>query len=94
MVGGRHRARDYYDLWRIIKDFSENIKVDDLSELLKKKCTHRKVFYEEINDFFASELILETEKHWNKTLMPFIRIVPPCNEVLSELKPLLNSLFL
>ena len=52
----RPRARDYYDLWRILKDFGATLAGESLSDLLRRKADHRNVAYESRDDFFTAEL--------------------------------------
>src|SRR5579872_4156913 len=47
----RPRARDYYDLWCILKNYSSVVDNHRLLEMLEKKCQHRDVSYQNINDF-------------------------------------------
>jgi predicted nucleotidyltransferase component of viral defense system len=91
----RPRARDYYDLWRLLKEFDEIINKKIIPELLKKKCEYKKVSYSTNDDFFPPALISEVKRNWEQNLQPFINELPLCNSVLSELQEkLLPELFL
>lgn len=65
----RPRARDYYDLWCILKNYSTAVDHARLTEMLDKKCKHREVSYQDIDDFFTAELVKEAHQHWQATCM-------------------------
>lgn len=87
----RPRARDYYDLWRILKNYHSVIDRRKLLETLKKKCLHRNVAYECAEDFFTAELLKEAHQHWQTTLGVLVRDLPECETVISETKKLIEK---
>jgi uncharacterized protein len=89
----RARARDYYDLWRVLRSYDHVLVRDQLMELLGKKCEHRNVSFNSIADFFAEELVSEAHKHWDTSLRPFVSDLPSSEVVLGELKSLLPAFF-
>jgi len=89
----RPRARDYYDLWRILRDFGPSMKSVDLSGLLRRKSAHRGVSYSSLDDFFSAELEGEARRNWESNLRPFVPELPACDDVLAELKQLLPDFF-
>jgi hypothetical protein len=88
----RPRARDYYDLWRILTEFGGTLEQSRIKPILDKKCVHRGVTYLEWDDLFGQELVSEASRSWNATLKPFVRELPECLEVLDRLKTLLRDL--
>ncbi|MCD6183039.1 MAG: nucleotidyl transferase AbiEii/AbiGii toxin family protein [Thermovirga sp.] len=88
----RPRARDYYDLWRILNKFGAGLNRKEIGFLLERKNAHRGVSYQSINDFFSEELISEAYRHWNSSLGPFVAELPECQKVLEELRALLHGL--
>jgi predicted nucleotidyltransferase component of viral defense system len=72
----RPRARDYYDLWCILKNYSAAVDTNRLIEMLDKKCKHREVSYQNINDFFTPELVKQANQHWQATLGVLVRKLP------------------
>jgi len=88
----RPRARDYYDLWSILRNYSKHIDEQRVLETLQKKCQHRNVTWSNIDDFFTSELTQEANKHWQATLGFFIKDLPKCNLVLDETRSLIEVL--
>jgi uncharacterized protein len=89
----RPRARDHYDLWRILKQLRSEINRSILDRLLRQKCDARGVSFRTLDDFFTEELASEVKKHWAATLAAFVPDLPPCDEVFNELKELLPSFF-
>ncbi|MFI4957091.1 MAG: nucleotidyl transferase AbiEii/AbiGii toxin family protein [Gammaproteobacteria bacterium] len=83
------RARDYYDLWCILKNYSSEIDNKRLIEMLDNKCVLRDVSYKSIDDFFTEELVREAENHWVATLGSFMAILPEWNVVLRETRLLI-----
>ncbi len=88
----RPRARDYYDLWCILKNYSAAVDTGRLIEMLDKKCQHRDVSYQNIDDFFTAELVKEANQHWQATLGILVRELPGCGSVLDETKLLISNL--
>lgn len=88
------RARDYYDLWRILSDFSSLLEGIDLDELLQRKSAHRGVTYASLADFFTTtKLEEEAHWHWSGTLGAFVAELPGSKQVLAELKELVPNYF-
>jgi uncharacterized protein len=88
----RPRARDYYDLWRILTRYGESLDRQLLPGLVAAKCRHRNVSYDSLDCFFSGDLTAEASRHWESTLGSFVSPLPACAQVLSELRPLLAGL--
>lgn len=88
----RPRARDYYDLWNILKNYLQTVNRSSLKEILDKKCQHRSVTYNDVDDFFTTELIKEASLHWRSTLGILVQDLPACDQVLEETKFLIGNL--
>lgn len=82
----RPRARDYYDLWRILSAFGDSLERGQLMEMLKQKSVHRQVTFSSLGDFFTEELLNETRTHWGRSLGPFVTDLPGCEEAIEDLK--------
>jgi hypothetical protein len=87
----RPRARDYYDLWNVLKNYSSTVDNNRLIETLHKKCQYRDVTYKTIDDFFTPGLLKEAHQHWQATLGNLISERPECYYVLQEAKLLINK---
>ena len=88
----RPRARDYYDLWRILNQYNDGLDGKQITKLLDQKCKHREVSFQSLDDFFSEELVSEAHKHWEANLAPFLVELPECSVVLEDLKGLLSGL--
>ncbi|MHB9124575.1 MAG: nucleotidyl transferase AbiEii/AbiGii toxin family protein [Armatimonadota bacterium] len=88
----RPRARDYYDLWRLLNQFGASIDKTLIPSLLEQKCAHRNVGYSCVQDFFTRELMNEATIHWNSNLRPFVSELPPCDIVIDDLRGLVRNL--
>lgn len=88
----RPRARDYYDLWCVLKNYHDSVDKKRLIETLDEKCQYRDVSYRNIDDFFTTELINEANQHWQDTLGNLVRNLPECALVIGETKLLIKSL--
>jgi hypothetical protein len=89
----RARARDYYDLWRILRERGDALERERLPDLLAQKCAHRTVTYHSLDDFFTERLVAKVEANWETNLRAFIRNLPPAQEVLTQLRALLPNFF-
>lgn len=85
------RGRDYFDLWRILRQFQNELDRNILEELLRKKSEVRDVSFHVLDDFFTQELVSEAQRHWTATLTAFVPDLPSSDQVLRELKELLPS---
>lgn len=90
----RSRARDYYDLWRILSTYKENLDLSNFPEILYQKCQHRGVSFSDSNSFFSPKLLLEVEKTWHQWLEPLLSNLPPYTLVLKELRDQVNVFIL
>lgn len=88
----RPRARDYYDLWSILKNYASVINKINLLETLNIKCKHRDVSYKIAADFFTDELVREANLHWQETLNNMVVGLPQCQLVLAETRYLINEM--
>jgi hypothetical protein len=88
----RPRARDYYDLWRLLTGFGSSIEPERFVALLDRKCQHRQVSFRTVDDFFGEDLLAQVRTHWNTSLGVFVPGLPPCDDVLNGLRVLLTGL--
>lgn len=88
----RSRARDYYDLWRILTSYIKELKIENLFQSLKIKCDLKKVSFSSSASFFDESMIKFIKKTWNKWLGPLVQDLPPCELVLRDLQPLISQL--
>ena len=88
----RSRARDYYDLWHLVRAGRETIDWSSVAAILPAKCAHRGVALRTIGDVFEPQLLQEVRATWQRTLVPFVRELPAVDRVLSETREDLEAL--
>jgi len=88
----RPRARDYYDLWRLLTDFEAAIDPEAVRRVLPDKMTHRGVGYASVEDFFTTPLVSAARRNWQSNLGNFVDNLPDVDEVLTDLRPRIASL--
>lgn len=88
----RPRARDLYDLWRVLGDLEKDLNVRVIPAVLREKCELRNVSFSSADDFFAEGLLAEVDAAWAQSLAPLVSDLPPLSKVLSELRPKVERL--
>ena len=88
----RPRARDYYDLWHLVRAGRETIDWSTVAAILPAKCAHRGVALRTVGDVFEPRLLEEVRATWQRTLGPFVRVLPAVDRVLSETREHLEAL--
>lgn len=81
----RSRVRDYYDLWRILHEYGQTIDKNLVPELVKKKCEHKNVMLNSVDDLFQDRL-MECLREWDQWLSPIVPDIPEKDIVIKELK--------
>ena len=87
----RPRARDYYDLWRVLSEYRGELTLALIPDLLARKAAHRQVSWSAPSDFFTNELISEARRTWRTSLGPFVADLPDCDTVLVGLQATLSQ---
>ena len=82
----RSRARDYYDLWRILSTYKLSLNLSNFPAILYQKCQSREVNFKNSNSFFSQKLLTEVEKTWDQWLQPLLSHLPPYELVIKELR--------
>lgn len=88
----RSRARDYYDLWRVLGTYKNQMDLSDFAPLLGKKCAVRNVTFETAADFFPEAMLAYIEKTWEQWLGPLVPRLPSFDTVIGELRPQIAAL--
>jgi hypothetical protein len=88
----RSRARDYYDLWRILGAFSYQMDLSGFVSFLHEKCAIRGVGFDSAEDFFNEAVLTYVEKTWDQWLGPLVPKLPTFETVISELRPQIASI--
>ena len=88
----RSRARDYYDLWRILGAYKPEMDLAGFTAFLHEKCAVRNVTFTKAADFFPAKMMAYVEKTWEQWLGPLVPNLPRLTTVLEELRPQLDAL--
>jgi predicted nucleotidyltransferase component of viral defense system len=88
----RSRARDYYDLWRVLGAYKDRMDLSDFPTFLGKKCAVRNVTFMGPEDFFQEAMLAYVEKTWDQWLGPLVPALPSFKTVIGELRPQIADL--
>jgi predicted nucleotidyltransferase component of viral defense system len=89
----RSRARDYYDLWRILNEHRQQLDLKDFPAFLREKCAIRDVTFTGPESFFPPSMLAVVEKTWDQWLGPLVPNLPPYTTVIEALRPQIAGLF-
>ncbi|MYD95166.1 MAG: nucleotidyl transferase AbiEii/AbiGii toxin family protein [Chloroflexi bacterium] len=82
----RSRARDYYDLWRVLGSYGDRMDLANFDALLREKCAARAVSFDGHEDFLRDDALAHVESTWQQSLGPLVRGLPPFYIVIDELR--------
>lgn len=88
----RSRARDYYDLWRVLGAYKDRMDLTDFGSFLREKCAVRDVAFKGPDDFFQDRMLAYVEKTWDQWLGPLVPGLPSFETVISGLRPQVAAL--
>jgi predicted nucleotidyltransferase component of viral defense system len=88
----RSRARDYYDLWRVLGAYNNQMALADFTAFLTEKCAVRNVTFTSPDDFFQETVLTSIEKSWDRWLGPLVSALPSFKTVIGELRPQITAL--
>ena len=88
----RSRARDYYDLWRVLGAYRNEMDLSDFASFLREKCSIRGVTFQGPEDFFRAPMLAYVERTWDQWLGPLVPNLPPYGTVMGELRPQVMTL--
>jgi uncharacterized protein len=87
----RGKSRDYYDVWRLLKEKSFELDFKLLGNVLVKKLMHKHLIITSINDFLPKD-INTLKQYWASELEQQINQLPPLDAVIEELQEMLKNL--
>ena len=88
----RSRARDYYDLWRVLGAYWDRMELSDFASFLREKCAVRNVAFAAPDEFFQERMLAYVEKTWDQWLGPLVPNLPSYKTVIEELRPQVATL--
>ena len=87
----RGKSRDYYDVWRLLKEKSSGLDFKLLSDVLIKKLLHKNLSLTGINDLLPQD-ITTLKQYWTSDLQQQIHQLPALDMVIKELQNLLEQI--
>ena len=88
----RSRARDYYDLWRVLGEYGDLLNLEGFDSMLREKCSIREVSFSHPDDFFHDAMLAYVEETWEQWLGPLVPGLPSFNTVINRLRPQVAAL--
>lgn len=88
----RSRARDYYDLWRVLGTYRNELDLSDFAVFLREKCAVREVTFDTPEDFFQQRILAHVEETWDRWLGPLLPHLPSFETVIGSLRPQVAAL--
>jgi len=82
----RSRARDYYDLWRVLGAYPHELDLENFTPFLRAKCAIRGVGFESPDDFFLPPMLDYVERTWDQWLGPLVPGLPDFETVIGQLR--------
>jgi len=86
----RGKSRDYYDVWRLLKEHSSQLNLHLLGTVLVQKLAHKSLGLASVTDFIPTDS-RELRRYWENDLQQQVNSLPPLEEVLKELQALLDK---
>jgi len=87
----RGKSRDYYDVWRLLKEQHPELDFVLLGTVLLKKLTHKGLTLRDMSDFLPKNTG-GLKRYWEEDLKQQVTLLPPLDEVLEELQDMLDKL--
>lgn len=72
----RTRARDFYDVWRLLHDYGQMVNLDNFRKSFDEKCRYKSVGLNSIDDFLTSEKENELRSDWQISLPHQLNYLP------------------
>jgi len=88
----RSRARDYYDIWRILGAYQDSLNLGGFLSLLREKCQVRHVDFQVADDFFKKNMLAYVESTWDQWLGNLVPQLPTFETVINQLHPQIVNL--
>ena len=82
----RSRARDYYDLWRVLSTYRQELDLTQFRSFLGAKCALKNVGFSGPDDFFSPPMLDYVKRTWDQWLGPLVPGLPPFDGVIGELR--------
>lgn len=87
----RGKSRDYYDVWRLLKEHTSQLNLELLGKVLSKKLAHKGLYLQSMSDFLPKES-KGLKRYWENDLQQQVDSLSPLEEVLGELRDIFDKL--
>ncbi|MBI4640870.1 MAG: nucleotidyl transferase AbiEii/AbiGii toxin family protein [Candidatus Tectomicrobia bacterium] len=91
----RGKARDYYDVWRLLKEKAEAFDWQTVRQVLSEKCRHKSLPQPTVHAFLNPTALDEAAMYWMQDLRGQVpgKSLPIWEAVITELSQLLTTFF-
>ncbi len=91
----RGKARDYYDVWRLLGEKRHALDMSQTRSILGQKCRHKQLGEPQPEDFLQPDLLTEAEMYWTRDLTGQVAEpdLPDWDRVVTEVSALLADFF-
>ncbi len=86
----RGESRDYYDVWRLLRDHADALDQQLTRRLYVQKCAHKHLKNADIEALLDPERVAGAERYWNADLPRQLESLPDFRAVVAELRVLLR----
>ena len=80
------RARDYYDLWKILGSYRDGLDLSDFASFLKQKCDIKDVKFDNVDSFFDPRVVAQAKQSWETNLNHMALDLPTFDTVCDYLR--------
>ena len=87
----RGKSRDYYDVWRLLKEYSSQFNLELLGKVLSEKLAHKGLCLHSMSDFLPRDP-RGLKRYWENDLQQQVESLSPLEEVLGELQDMLDRM--
>lgn len=88
----RTRARDFYDVWRVLRDHGLSVNLNDFKKSFDEKCKYKSVSFNTIDDFLTTDKEDELRSDWQVSLPHQLNYLPNFDIVRDEFLSLIVKL--
>lgn len=87
----RGKARDYYDVWRLLRDHAGALDLTLTQQLYRRKCAHKRLENSGIDELMAPRRLAEAERYWDFDLARQLGGLPSFRTATKELRAFLGE---
>ena len=87
----RGKSRDYYDVWRLLKEHSYQLNLELLGKVLSEKLAHKGLCLHSMSDLLPKEPE-GLKRYWENDLQQQVKSLSPLDEVLGELQDMFDRM--